>query len=143
MILEYVCGGELFSHLRRAGRFSNEVTQFYAAEIITAIESLHKKNIIYRDLKPENMLLDKDGHIKICDFGFAKRVDDRFVYSSFVAWSIFFGTKKGQAPSPASSFRNDRSFFLFFLSFLHFIPLLQNMDFMRNPRILSSGNYSK
>lgn len=77
MLLEYVIGGELFSHLRRAGKFSNDVTRFYAAEIVLAIEYLHNQNIIYRDLKPENLLLDERGHIKITDFGFAKRVLDR------------------------------------------------------------------
>ena len=78
MLLEYVLGGELFSHLRRAGRFSNDVAKFYAAEITLAIEHLHSKNIVYRDLKPENLLLDERGHIKITDFGFAKIVEDRY-----------------------------------------------------------------
>lgn len=77
MLLEYVIGGELFSHLRRSGRFSNDITRFYTAEIVLAIEYLHSLNIIYRDLKPENLLLDERGHIKITDFGFAKRVTDR------------------------------------------------------------------
>jgi len=77
MLLEYVIGGEMFSHLRRAGRFSNEVTRFYAAEIVLALEYLHSLNIVYRDLKPENLLIDHQGHIKITDFGFSKRVEDR------------------------------------------------------------------
>ncbi|KAJ1548326.1 hypothetical protein HK405_003656 [Cladochytrium tenue] len=77
MLLEYVIGGELFSHLRRAGRFSNDMTRFYAAEIVLALEYLHSMDIIYRDLKPENLLLDELGHIKITDFGFAKKVEDR------------------------------------------------------------------
>jgi len=77
MLLEYVIGGELFSHLRKAGRFSNEVTRFYAAEIVGAIEYMHSFDVVYRDLKPENLLLDHTGHIKITDFGFAKRVEDR------------------------------------------------------------------
>ncbi|RUS25445.1 camp-dependent protein kinase catalytic subunit, partial [Jimgerdemannia flammicorona] len=76
MLLEYVIGGELFSHLRKAGRFTNDITRFYASEIVLAIEYLHSKDIIYRDLKPENLLLDSRGHIKITDFGFAKKVDD-------------------------------------------------------------------
>lgn len=77
MLLEYVVGGELFTHLRRAGRFTNDMTRFYASEIVLAIEYLHSKDIIYRDLKPENLLIDHQGHIKITDFGFAKKVVDR------------------------------------------------------------------
>lgn len=77
MLLEYVVGGELFSHLRRAGRFTNDMTRFYASEIVLAIEYLHSKNIIYRDLKPENLLIDHQGHIRLTDFGFAKRIEDR------------------------------------------------------------------
>lgn len=77
MIFEYVIGGEIFSHLRKAGKFPNDVAKFYIAEIVLAIEYLHTLDIVYRDLKPENLLLDKSGHIKITDFGFAKRVADR------------------------------------------------------------------
>ncbi|KAG0173595.1 cAMP-dependent protein kinase [Apophysomyces sp. BC1015] len=77
MLLEYVVGGELFTHLRRAGRFTNDMTRFYASEIVLAIEYLHSKDIIYRDLKPENLLVDQQGHIKITDFGFSKKVEDR------------------------------------------------------------------
>merc|ERR1719449_469250 len=50
---------------------------FYAGEIVLAFAYLHSKNIVYRDLKPENLLIDTDGHIKITDFGFAKVVEDR------------------------------------------------------------------
>lgn len=77
MLMEYVIGGELFSQLRKVGRFSNETARFYASEIVLALEYLHSKDIVYRDLKPENLLIDKDGHIKITDFGFAKHVEDR------------------------------------------------------------------
>jgi len=77
MTLEYVIGGELFSHLRKAGRFSNETTRFYTSQIILGLEHLHSFDIVYRDLKPENLLLDQQGYIKITDFGFAKKVEDR------------------------------------------------------------------
>ncbi|EPY35512.1 protein kinase A [Angomonas deanei] len=77
ILLEYVVGGELFSHLRKAGKFPNDVSKFYSAEVILAFEHLHAKSIIYRDLKPENLLLDARGNIKVTDFGFAKRVTDR------------------------------------------------------------------
>ncbi|GAA6030574.1 hypothetical protein JCM8097_006215 [Rhodosporidiobolus ruineniae] len=77
LLLEYVQGGELFSHLRRAGRFSADVARFYAANLVLALEHLHKADIIYRDLKPENLLIDHTGHIKMTDFGFAKYVPER------------------------------------------------------------------
>ncbi|KAJ2888485.1 cAMP-dependent protein kinase catalytic subunit [Coemansia asiatica] len=77
MLMEYVPGGELFSHLRRAGRFPDDVARFYAAEIVLALDYLHGKKIIWRDTKPENILLDERGHVKLTDFGFAKRVEER------------------------------------------------------------------
>ncbi|KII88714.1 hypothetical protein PLICRDRAFT_111376 [Plicaturopsis crispa FD-325 SS-3] len=77
MLLSYVPGGELFTHLRRAQRFTPDVTRFYLATIILALKYLHSFNIIYRDLKPENLLLDSRGYLRLTDFGFAKIVDDR------------------------------------------------------------------
>eukprot|EP01099_Mayorella_cantabrigiensis_P003482 TRINITY_DN2668_c0_g1_i1.p1 TRINITY_DN2668_c0_g1~~TRINITY_DN2668_c0_g1_i1.p1 ORF type:complete len:304 (-),score=64.82 TRINITY_DN2668_c0_g1_i1:408-1319(-) len=77
MVFKYVKGGELFTHLRKAGNFPNDWAKFYAAEIVLVLEYLHNLRIIYRDLKPENILLDHEGHIQITDFGFAKEVEDR------------------------------------------------------------------
>lgn len=77
MLFPYICGGELFSYLRSAGRFNSHTSMFYSAEIVSALDYLHSLSIVYRDLKPENLLLDRDGHIKITDFGFAKKVSDR------------------------------------------------------------------
>ena len=71
-VMEYVNGGELFFHLRHIRVFGEDRTRFYAAEIISALGYLHSHGIIYRDLKLENLLLDKDGHIKIADFGLCK-----------------------------------------------------------------------
>ncbi|KAG8883610.1 camp-dependent protein kinase catalytic subunit [Tulasnella sp. 331] len=76
MVMDFVAGGELFSLLRKSGRFPNPVAKFYAAEVSMAIDYLHSINIIYRDLKPENILIGADGHIKVTDFGFAKFVPD-------------------------------------------------------------------
>ena len=72
LVMEYVNGGELFFHISHFGRFSEERVRFYAAEILLALQCLHGKGIIYRDLKLENILLDKDGHVKITDFGLSK-----------------------------------------------------------------------
>mmetsp|Transcript_54039 Transcript_54039/g.136994 ORF Transcript_54039/g.136994 Transcript_54039/m.136994 type:complete len:329 (+) Transcript_54039:62-1048(+) len=72
MVMEFCNGGELFYHLSRAGRFSEGRTRFYAAETTSAIAYLHSLRIIYRDLKPENLLLDCDGHVKVTDFGLSK-----------------------------------------------------------------------
>jgi protein kinase X len=77
MLLDYACGGELFTLLRREGRFSNDVALFFATEIVLAFDYLHGMDIAYRDLKPENLLIDKEGHVKITDFGFAKVVQDK------------------------------------------------------------------
>lgn len=74
MVLEYIVGGEFFTHLRKAGRFDNNTAKFYAAHVVLIFEFLHSKDFIYRDLKPENLLLDSTGYLKITDFGFAKRV---------------------------------------------------------------------
>ncbi|XP_053668320.1 putative serine/threonine-protein kinase PRKY [Anopheles marshallii] len=77
MLFEFVSGGELFSYLRNAGRFDSGTANFYACEIVLALEYLHSLSIVYRDLKPENLLLDREGHMKITDFGFAKKLKDR------------------------------------------------------------------
>lgn len=78
-ILEYCPGGELFFHLSRAARFSEGRCRFYAQEILLAIEYLHSHDIVYRDLKPENVLLDADGHVKLTDFGLSKEgISDNF-----------------------------------------------------------------
>lgn len=77
MMMEYIPGGEVFSHLRTLERFELDVVRFYAAEILLVFQCMHEKGVIYRDLKPENLLFSQDGHIKFIDFGFAKRIVDR------------------------------------------------------------------
>lgn len=71
-VMEYVNGGELFFHLSKERIFTEERTRFYGAEILLALGYLHSQGIIYRDLKLENLLLDREGHIKIADFGLCK-----------------------------------------------------------------------
>lgn len=93
-VMDYVNGGELFFHLQKEGKFSKTRVRFYVAEIVLGLEYLHNMGIIYRDLKPENLLLSADGHIIMTDFGISKEGlscgDDRT--------STFCGTPEYLAP---------------------------------------------
>ncbi|XP_014218837.2 LOW QUALITY PROTEIN: RAC-beta serine/threonine-protein kinase B-like [Copidosoma floridanum] len=71
-VMDYLSGGDLHFHVHRIGLFDENCAKFYGAEITLAVGHLHSKGIIHRDLKLSNILLDKDGHIKIVDFGLCK-----------------------------------------------------------------------
>ncbi|XP_025074192.1 cAMP-dependent protein kinase catalytic subunit beta-like [Pogonomyrmex barbatus] len=77
MVMPFVQGGEMFTHLRRMGKFDESLARFYAAQVVLALEYLHHCSLIYRDLKPENILIQNSGYITVTDFGFCKMVNGR------------------------------------------------------------------
>ena len=72
LVMDFMIGGDLRFHIRRQRRFSDSQVRLYLAEIALALSHLHKLGIVYRDLKPANILIDADGHIRLVDFGLAK-----------------------------------------------------------------------
>lgn len=75
--MEFLAGGDLMTLLMRKDILSEEESRFYIAEVIQALESVHALNYIHRDLKPDNVLLDKNGHVKLTDFGLCKHAEIR------------------------------------------------------------------
>lgn len=105
LILEYAQGGELFHHLASERMFTEEVAAFYMAEMVLALDHLHRTvGVIYRDLKPENCLLDSEGHLLLTDFGLSKvAVDEDTTCRSFLgtveymAPEVILGVEYGMA----------------------------------------------
>lgn len=77
LVMDFHPGGDLATQLSRWGRLGRDRARFYAAEIVEGVEGLHKAGVIYRDLKPENVLIGADGHIVLSDFGLSKEFPDR------------------------------------------------------------------
>jgi serine/threonine kinase 38 len=75
--MEFLPGGDLMTLLMRKDILTEDESRFYIAETILAIEIVHNLNYIHRDLKPDNILLDKDGHVKLTDFGLCKHAQIR------------------------------------------------------------------
>ena len=74
LVMEYLPGGDLMTLLMKKDILTEDESRFYAAELVLAIESCHMLNCIHRDLKPDNVLIGKDGHIKLSDFGLCKKI---------------------------------------------------------------------
>jgi len=77
LVMEFLAGGDLMTLLMRKDILTEDESRFYIAETILAIESVHNLNYIHRDLKPDNILLDKNGHVKLTDFGLCKHAEIR------------------------------------------------------------------
>lgn len=92
-VMQYVNGGDLYFHLKHQRLFPEDRVRFYGAEIVSAIGYLHSHGVIYRDLKLENLLLDREGHIKVADFGLCK---DDITYTGTT--NTFCGTVEYIAP---------------------------------------------
>ncbi|OVA08398.1 Protein kinase domain [Macleaya cordata] len=75
LIMEYLPGGDMMTLLIREDTLTESVARFYIAQSVLAIESIHKHNYVHRDIKPDNLLLDKNGHMKLSDFGLCKPLD--------------------------------------------------------------------
>jgi serine/threonine protein kinase len=85
LVMDFLNGGDLFYHLSKERRFQEPRARFYAAELILALEHLHKHGFIYRDLKPENVLIDAEGHVRLTDFGLSREMaQDEEIAFSFV-----------------------------------------------------------
>ena len=72
-MMEAILGGELFYLIKYNGKFPEKTARFYASCVVLAFEHIHSKNVIFRDLKPENLLISSNGYVKLVDFGFAKK----------------------------------------------------------------------
>ncbi|KAI9162147.1 hypothetical protein LWI28_024304 [Acer negundo] len=72
LVMEYLNGGDLYSLLKNLGCLDEDMARIYIAEVVLALEYLHSMNVIHRDLKPDNLLIGRDGHIKLTDFGLSK-----------------------------------------------------------------------
>jgi len=82
LVMEYIPGGDFMNLLMEKDKLTEEEAKFYTAELILAVESIHKLDCIHRDIKPDNILIDKNGHIKLSDFGLAKVSDKLYEQNS-------------------------------------------------------------
>ena len=73
MVMDFMVGGELFYHMQKVKKFDENIVKIYSAELILALEYLHERFFIYRDLKHENILIGEDGHLKLTDFGLSSK----------------------------------------------------------------------
>lgn len=101
LIMEFLPGGDLMTMLIKYDTFSEDVTRFYMAECVLAIDAVHQLGFIHRDIKPDNILIDKDGHVKLSDFGLSTGFH-RQHDSSYYQRLLESASNTSQAPAQAS-----------------------------------------
>ena len=104
--MPFIEGGELYKILKNEKKFSEDVVIFYAIQLIVAIDYLHNKQIIHRDLKLENIMIDVEGYIKIIDYGLAKKLDENEEENEA---TTYCGTPEYLAPEMVSRTGHDMS----------------------------------
>jgi len=90
MLTELITGGQLYEQLKQMGVLTRKQAQFYVGSVALVLESLHDRGIMYRDLKPENVMLDMQGYLKLVDFGLAKRLDANSERSFTLVGTVFY-----------------------------------------------------
>ena len=127
--LEYCPGGDLFHHLSLRLALPLEDVKLYIGELACALEAMHQANVVYRDLKPENVLIDRDGHLKIADFGMSKELRDDEELS-------FCGTCEYLAPEVVR-----KEHYGFEVDWWALGIMTYELMFGKSPFVVAGGNY--
>lgn len=95
IVLEYVENGSLSDILRKFGRLPEQLVIRYIGQVLEALEFLHARAIIHRDIKGANVLVTKDGHVKLADFGVARLADEHVSSTQSVVGTPYWSTRRG------------------------------------------------
>ncbi|KAG8370819.1 hypothetical protein BUALT_Bualt13G0023100 [Buddleja alternifolia] len=101
LIMEYLPGGDVMTLLMRKDTLTEDEARFYIAQTVLATESIHKHNYVHRDIKPDNLLLDRHGHLRLSDFGLCKPLDCSNLQEDFSVGGSFNGTSRSDQRTPA------------------------------------------